>query len=465
MLVYAGANTGAVTRIGQYTPLHIWRPERATSPRCAALLQRWRDRRPRGRRTSGVTPLHLAATAGRPRVVAALLDAKADINAKENEWGQTPLIFAASQDRVEAVKLLLARGADPNVTTKTIDLAEAHPRSNARRVSARRRSSKRRPARGSKPTPSQIQAAVQASARAATRPASCPQPEKPAARRPANAGGQGFDQGGQQMFFEETPGLSAKGGLTALLHAARQGYLATAHGPRRRRRRRRTRQRRRRHDAAADGGDQRPVRHGAAAASSTAPIRTCAATGNGVTPLWAAVNTQWQPRTRFPQPQEMELQKATYLDVMKALLEKGADPNAPHPVASLVHGLQRLRQPQLRPRRQRRARPRSGARRTRPTSRRCGCWSSTAPIPNIPTDGAAAARRGAVRRKAAGPGSDGVEASGAVSRGADPGRARRPIPYGGPRRLARFTPPPASSTARASPATRIATRPTAGCRR
>jgi ankyrin repeat protein len=49
---------------------------------------------------------------------------------------------------------------------------------------------------------------------------------------------------------------------------------------------------------------------------------------NGATPLWAAVNAQWQPRTRFPQPQEHELQKATYLDVMEALLKAGADPNA-----------------------------------------------------------------------------------------------------------------------------------------
>jgi hypothetical protein len=50
--------------------------------------------------------------------------------------------------------------------------------------------------------------------------------------------------------------------------------------------------------------------------------------GTGVHPLWAAVNTQWQPRTRFPQPQNTELQKHTYLQVMEALLKAGADVNA-----------------------------------------------------------------------------------------------------------------------------------------
>ena len=53
-----------------------------------------------------------------------------------------------------------------------------------------------------------------------------------------------------------------------------------------------------------------------------------ASDSHGVTPLWAAVNAMWQPRTRFPQPQEMERQKATYIDVMTALLDKGADVNA-----------------------------------------------------------------------------------------------------------------------------------------
>lgn len=49
---------------------------------------------------------------------------------------------------------------------------------------------------------------------------------------------------------------------------------------------------------------------------------------NGVVPLWAAVNARWQPRTRFPQPQEMGLQQTTYLDLMEALLQAGADPDA-----------------------------------------------------------------------------------------------------------------------------------------
>jgi hypothetical protein len=52
------------------------------------------------------------------------------------------------------------------------------------------------------------------------------------------------------------------------------------------------------------------------------------ADGSGVAPLWAAINAQWQPRTRYPQPQQMELQQTTYLDLARALLDAGADPNA-----------------------------------------------------------------------------------------------------------------------------------------
>ena len=37
---------------------------------------------------------------------------------------------------------------------------------------------------------------------------------------------------------------------------------------------------------------------------------------------------QWAPKALYPQPRAYLQQKATYLDLMKALLEKGADPNA-----------------------------------------------------------------------------------------------------------------------------------------
>ncbi len=324
MLVYAGANTGAVTRIGQYTPLHL--ASRSGNVEAVKALLAAGAAVDARTSTTGVTPLHLAATAGSTAVVHALLEAKADVNAKENEWGQTPLIFAASLNRVDAVKALLARQADPNVTSKTVDLQKHIP---LERASNQRLAKVLETAAGKngKPSPSQVQAAVQAS-RDLYASGKLPEPEKTEGG-PANAGqgGQGQGQGGQQMFFEETPGLSSKGGLTALLHASRQGHLVTV-------------------TALVDGGaDVNTV----SAGDGTSPLLMAAINGqfdtamflldrgadpnlaarvNGATPLWAAVNTQWQPRTRFPQPQEMELQKATYLDLMHKLLDKGADPNA-----------------------------------------------------------------------------------------------------------------------------------------
>ena len=330
MLVYAGANPGAVTRIGQYTPLHL--ASRAGSAAAVTALLKAGAEVDAATSTSGATPLHLAASAGVPAVVTALLDAKADVNARESEWGQTPLIFAAALNRVEAIKVLLARGADPNVTSKVIDLQKHIPLDRASNQRSPR-CSKARPAR----TASRRRARCRRPCRRAassTRRASCPSPRSRRRRPPGRGARRGGWSGrrpgrrpGAAMFFEETPGLSSKGGLTALLHAARQGYLPAAR-------------------ALIDGGaDVNAV----GAGDGTSPLLMAAINGqfdlamlllergadpnlaakvNGATPLWAAVNTQWQPRTRFPQPQEMEQQKATYLDVMAKLLEKGADPNA-----------------------------------------------------------------------------------------------------------------------------------------
>src|SRR5581483_728821 len=49
---------------------------------------------------------------------------------------------------------------------------------------------------------------------------------------------------------------------------------------------------------------------------------------NGVTPLYAALNCEWAPKALYPQPRAYEQQKISYLDLMQAFLDKGADPNA-----------------------------------------------------------------------------------------------------------------------------------------
>jgi hypothetical protein len=45
-------------------------------------------------------------------------------------------------------------------------------------------------------------------------------------------------------------------------------------------------------------------------------------------PLYATINSQWAPRSRFPQPQAIQTQKTTHLELMEALLAKGAEVNA-----------------------------------------------------------------------------------------------------------------------------------------
>jgi ankyrin repeat protein len=122
MLVYAGANVGATTRIGQYTPLHI-ASQSGSAAVVRALLKAGATATARTT-TTGVTPLHLAASSGNAEVVHLLLDAGADANAKDADWGQTPLIYAASLNRADAIKALVAHKADPSITTKTIDIAK-----------------------------------------------------------------------------------------------------------------------------------------------------------------------------------------------------------------------------------------------------------------------------------------------------------------------------------------------------
>lgn len=311
-LVYAGANISAVTRIGLYTPLHL--AAKAASAAVAKVLIKGGADVNAKADPSGATPMHLAALSGSADVINLLADAKANINARENEWEQTPLIFAASANRASAITALIKRGADANGSSKTLDVAKQGLLDRAA-VERQRKVIEGFVGKDSdkRPTPSQMQAAIEAS-RELLKSGKIPpvDPNAPPAR--------GFNP------EEVNPPVSTKGGMTALLHAARQGYLEAA-------------------TALLDGGANIDK---AQAGDETTPLLTSIINGqfdmamlltnrganpnlsaknNGVAPLWAAVNTAWQPRTRFPQPQEMELQKHTYLDVMQALLDKGADVN------------------------------------------------------------------------------------------------------------------------------------------
>jgi len=51
------------------------------------------------------------------------------------------------------------------------------------------------------------------------------------------------------------------------------------------------------------------------------------ATMAGGTPLYRVVDLQWAPKSFYPQPSPKQ-EKVTYLELMKALLARGADPNA-----------------------------------------------------------------------------------------------------------------------------------------
>ena len=47
----------------------------------------------------------------------------------------------------------------------------------------------------------------------------------------------------------------------------------------------------------------------------------------GATPLFAAINAHWAPKSRYPQQHAYRQQRSSYLEVMERLLEAGADPN------------------------------------------------------------------------------------------------------------------------------------------
>jgi len=289
-LLYAGANVRATTRVGGYTPLLI-ASKSGSATVVEALLGAGAD--PNGATTNGATPLMLAAQGGSAAVVNALLERKADVNAKEKVKGETALMIASAYGRADVVRALTARGADVSVTTKVQDMAAFNKEESERLAQFQAQQAAANGGRG----------------------------QAPEGRRGFNPNAKpGIDR---QYNYTELVGFW--GGMSAIHFAAREGQLAAVKA------------------LVEAHADKNQLTVG----DNSSPMLVATINGhfdvakylvdqganpnlaehNGVTPLYAALNVQWAAKALYPQPRAQEQQQLSYLDFMKALLDKGADPN------------------------------------------------------------------------------------------------------------------------------------------
>ena len=290
MLLYASANLKATTRIGGYTPLLI-ASKNGDAAMIDTLTQAGADAD--APTMNGTTPLMLAAAAGKPAAVKALLAHGANVNAKEAVKGETALTFAAAFGRADVIRVLTAGGADVRATTNAIDLAGFAKEEQERLAAERAANTSAQAGRGNAPA----------------------------------AGRGGAPQiAGVNRQYNYTELVGFWGGLAPMHLAARQGEIESVKALL---------------DAGADVNQR-------GAGDPVTPMLIATLNGhfdiarflldkgadpnlaqsNGVAPLYAALNCQWAAKALYPQPRAYEQQHASYLDLMTALLEKGADPNA-----------------------------------------------------------------------------------------------------------------------------------------
>ena len=352
MLIAAGANVRAITRLGNYTPL-IFAAEAGHAQAIDALVAAGAD--VKGTTASGVTPLMLASASGQVEAVKTLLARGADVNVAEPTRGETALMFAVANRRIDVVRTLIDAKANVNAATKVVSLKAAPPSPEEEAylaaVAAGRGSGA---GRGGAPgggrqaaapatpaAPSGTSSTPGAAAAGTTTPA--PAPASGAARgaqgsappAAADQGGGGRRGGGGRGAATGIAGVSrpytyaelinGQGGLTPLLFATRQGDVEStkaildAGAP---------------IDTVSGGDNTSPLlmavingHFDLAAYLVDRGAHPSLASDNGVTPLYAALNVQWAPRALYPQPRTYLQQKLTYLEFMKKLLDKGVDPN------------------------------------------------------------------------------------------------------------------------------------------
>jgi uncharacterized protein len=325
MLLHAGANVRATTRLGGYTPL-LLASQMGHAPVIDLLVKAGADAKSAS--ANGATALMLASASGRVDAVKALIDAGADVNAKEPARHETALMFATAANRMDVMKALIRAGAEVRTTTKVVDLKpQTNPEEEEflRAQQASRAGGARGNAAGARANAEGLPPIAPAAAAADA------QVGAGQGRGNAQRGGErgrgasGPDVAGLTRQFRFAELVSAQGGLAPLHFAVRQGYV----------------------DAATllldNGADINQV-----AGDNSTPLLMAIINGhfdlakqlldrgadprhpsdNGVTPLYAVLNVQWAPKALYPQPRAYTQQKLSHIDLMKALLDKGVDVNA-----------------------------------------------------------------------------------------------------------------------------------------
>ncbi len=310
VLVFAGANPEAATRLGGFTPVMV--ASRAGQPDIVRLLANAGANLAATTET-GETALHYAAWSGNAEIVLALTEKGAEVDARELASGQTPLMFAAAYGRAGVVRALLEAGADPSVQTRVIDYP-AMARED--KVLIERRDARLSALFGEdiiSDTP------VDGTEDDDEEEADKDEEEENDPRMAATRG-----QTRRPMSYDQLVGR--QGGNAALHYAVREGHAEVV-------------------KALLEGeADVDQVTGG----DLTSPLLMATLNGHfdlamwlldqgadpnlqsdpGATPLYVAVHLQWVPKSFYPQPTAIKQENTTYLELMTALLEAGADPDA-----------------------------------------------------------------------------------------------------------------------------------------